>query len=201
MKTHQLASIAFFIVLILTIAGCKTDADLNPKSVSEVINETKDLSIMKAAVKYAGLDDALKTSQLAVFAPSDAAFKAAGYADANSVTSQSVDKIRAVLFYHIYNLKATSATIKDEDGQELKMLNGAVAYLSKNGKGVSINGTLAPITDLVASNGAVHILDKIIVPPTQTLDQIIKSTPNLSLFVEALNRVSALNSTMRQWLG
>jgi uncharacterized surface protein with fasciclin (FAS1) repeats len=197
MKTNQLSFfVSCFVALVLSFIGCKTDAELNPKSVSEVINETKDLSIMKAAVKHAGLDDALKTSQLAVFAPSDAAFKAAGFADANSVTNQSVAKIRAILFYHIFNLKATSATIKDEDSQELKMLNGAVAYLSKNGKGVSVNGTLAPITDLIASNGAVHILDKIIAPPTQTLEQIIKANPNLSLFVEALNRVSLLNPTI-----
>jgi uncharacterized surface protein with fasciclin (FAS1) repeats len=197
MKTNRLSFFAScFAALLLTIISCKTTPELNPKSVSEVINETADLTVMKAAVKYAGLDDALKTSQLAVFAPSDAAFKAAGFADANAVTSQPVDKIRALLFYHIFDLKASSATIKDEDGQELKMLNGVVAYLSKNGKGVSVNGTLAPITDLKASNGAVHILDRIIVPPTQTLEQIIKATPNLSLFVEALNRVSALNPTI-----
>jgi uncharacterized surface protein with fasciclin (FAS1) repeats len=180
----------------LIIISCKTDPEPNPKSVSEVINETADLTVMKAAIKYAGLEDALKTSQLAVFAPSNAAFKAAGFADANAVTSQPVDKIRALLFYHIFDLKASSATIKDEDGQELKMLNGVVAYLSKNGKGVSVNGALVPITDLKASNGAVHILDKIVVPPTQTLEQLIRANPNLTLFVEALNRVSTINPTI-----
>ncbi len=202
MKTNQISFFASCVVaFVLTFVGCKTDSELNPKSVSEVINENKDLSIMKAAIKYAGLDDALKTSQLVVFAPSDAAFKAAGFADANAVTSQSVDKIRTLLFYHISDLKAASSVIKDEDGQEIKMLNGVVAYLSKNGKGVSVNGNLASVTDLVASNGAVHVLDKIITPPTQTLEQIIKTNPNLSLFAEALTRVSAINPTILASLG
>jgi uncharacterized surface protein with fasciclin (FAS1) repeats len=197
MKTNRLSFFAScFVALLLIIISCKTDPEPNPKSVSEVINETADLTVMKAAIKYAGLEDALKTSQLAVFAPSNAAFKAAGFADANAVTSQPVDKIRALLFYHIFDLKASSATIKDEDGQELKMLNGVVAYLSKNGKGVSVNGALVPITDLKASNGAVHILDKIVVPPTQTLEQLIRANPNLTLFVEALNRVSTINPTI-----
>ncbi len=197
MKTNRLLFfLPCFVILSLTIDSCKTDTELNPKSVAEIINENKDLSIARAAIKYAGLDDALKTNQLAVFAPSDAAFKAAGFVDANSVVSQPVDKVRALLFYHIFDLKAANSTIKDEDGQELKMLNGAVAFLSKNGKGVSVNGISATVTDLKASNGAVHILDKVIVPPTQTLERIIRANPNLSLFVEALNRVSALNPTI-----
>jgi uncharacterized surface protein with fasciclin (FAS1) repeats len=189
--------LSYFVVFFLTIIGCKTDTTLNPKSVSEVINENKDLTLMKAAVKYGGLDDAFKTSQLAIFAPSDAAFKAAGFADVNAITSQPVDKIRAMLYYHFFDLKATNNEIKDGDSQELKMFNGVIAYLSKNGKGVSVNGTLAPVTDLQASNGAVHVLEKIITPPTQTLEQLIKANPNLSLFGEALTRVSALNPAIQ----
>ena len=77
MRNLKKINLLSFVLLALIIVSCKQD-DIKPQSVSDILTDSPDFSILNSAVKYAGFQDAFKTSQLSLFAPNDAAFKASG---------------------------------------------------------------------------------------------------------------------------
>ena len=198
MRNLKKINLLSFVLLALIIVSCKQD-DIKPQSVSDILTDSPDFSILNSAVKYAGFQDAFKTSQLSLFAPNDAAFKASGFADASAVTSLPIEKVRALLSYHLFTQKITSKNL-NEGEQEIKMFSKETAYLAKNIKGVSVNGVVVSTTDIEASNGVVHSIDKVITPPTQTLEQLVKANPNISLFLQAVTKVSLTNPDFQKLL-
>ncbi len=56
-----------FLLLMVGLTSCKEDAP-QPKSISDVLMEENDLGMLRAAIEHAGLEDALKTSTLTLFA-------------------------------------------------------------------------------------------------------------------------------------
>ncbi len=190
--------LTFSLIILIAVGGCKQD-DINPKSISDVINDNPDFSILNSAIKYAGYQDAFKTSQLTLFAPNDAAFKASGYADASAVTSLPIEKVRAILSYHLFPKKILSNTV-NEGTQDLKMFSNETAYFAKNIKGLSINGALVGTSDIVASNGVLQQIDKVIIPPTQSLEQLVKANPNLTLFAQAVIKAGTANQDIQKLL-
>ena len=71
------------------------------KSITDIVVDNPNFSLLKAAVVRAGLAGALATGNLTVFDPTDAAFQAAGFADANAINSVNVDALRRILLYHV----------------------------------------------------------------------------------------------------
>ena len=65
-----------------------------------VVN-SPNFTLLKAAVVKAGLANALATGNLTVFAPTDAAFKAAGFATAEAINAVDVNALRNILLYHV----------------------------------------------------------------------------------------------------
>ncbi len=189
----RIGALLFSAIFVLS---CKQD-DIKPQSIADLLNDNNDFSILNSAVKYAGYQDAYKTGTLTLFAPNDAAFKASGYVDVSAVTSLPIDKVRALLNYHLLPQKSASKNINDGDGQELKMFSKELAYLSKNSKGLSVNGVMVSTADLDASNGVVHVLERVIAPPTATLEQLAKQNPNLTLFLLAVAKAAASNPAIQ----
>jgi uncharacterized surface protein with fasciclin (FAS1) repeats len=191
-----ISKLLFLSVFVFATISCKTDNDFKPQSIAEVLNDNKDFTFLLAAVKSAGMEDALKSSQLTLFAPNDAAFKASGFPNIASVTALPADKLRAMLFYHIVPTKMLSNEIKEADNQNLRMLNNELSYLSKNAKGVSVNGLAVITQDIETSNGVIHAIDHTLKLPIQNLGQIIVGNTNLSLFLEAINKVTITNPSV-----
>ncbi|MBK7754646.1 MAG: fasciclin domain-containing protein [Flavobacteriales bacterium] len=123
-----------------------------------------DHSTLVTAVKAAELVDALSNAgPFTVFAPTNAAFDAlpAGTVEGLLEPTKKSD-LQDVLQYHVFVgvLKAESL----RDGQTLGMVNGSNAKISvKDGK-VMINDATV-VASVPASNGIVHVIDKVILPP------------------------------------
>ncbi|MFN8349055.1 MAG: fasciclin domain-containing protein [Spirosomataceae bacterium] len=175
------------LLLFVMVSGCKQDAP-QPKSMSDVLLEENDLGMLRAAIKYAGLEDAFKTSSLTLFAPSDEGFKASGYADVAAITALPPDQVRALITNHVVTSKLATESMPLGQNNPLKMMSGARLFLSNIDGTPYLNQAKGTKSNLVGTNGVIHIINRVIPIPTQSLAQLIKNTPDFSLFRQATRR-------------
>lgn len=139
--------------------------DQSQKNVVQIAVGSKDHSTLVTAVKAAELVDALSNAgPFTVFAPTNAAFDKlpAGTVD-NLLKEESKDDLTNILQYHVSLgvFKAESFT----DGQIIGQVNGNdVKMTVKDGK-VMINGATI-VASVPASNGIVHVIDGVLLPPS-----------------------------------
>lgn len=120
-----------------------------------------------AAAKAAGLVDALKgDGPLTVFAPTDDAFGAlpAGTIDA-LLKPENRDQLAEVLKFHVVAGRVGSDALADNVG--LETLAGPRAVIKAAERGFTIEGARILTTDIDASNGVVHVIDRVIMPPAR----------------------------------
>ncbi|GAB3176538.1 fasciclin domain-containing protein [Telluribacter humicola] len=182
------------LVFLISIAGCKeADQDVKPKTVTDVFFENEDFSILYAAIKYAGLSDALRTSTLTVFAPNDSAFHASGYPDAAAIQALPAAAVRQILEYHIMASAIKSEDLGTGTNQELPTLANNKAFITKTGSGTSINGAKVIDMDIKAANGIIHVIDRLIVPANRSLMNILQGNDEYSFLVAAITRAATSN--------
>ena len=117
-----------------------------------------------AAVQAAGLVDTLKgEGPFTVFAPTNAAFAAlpAGTVE-ELLKPENKDKLTAILTYHVVAGKVMSGDLSD--GLSAATVNGANITIGTMG-GVTVNGANVTQADIEASNGVIHVIDAVILPP------------------------------------
>jgi uncharacterized surface protein with fasciclin (FAS1) repeats len=135
-----------------------------PVSVADTIAKTPSLSTLNSLIATAGLTDALKgTGPFTVFAPSNDAFKAVPAKTLEDLGNHP-DKLKDVLAYHVVAAKAMAADVKNA---KVKSLNGADLELSKAGDFVTVESAAVTTADIVASNGVIHIVDTVLMPPVK----------------------------------
>jgi uncharacterized surface protein with fasciclin (FAS1) repeats len=120
---------------------------------------------LAAAVTAADLVSTLKgQGPFTVFAPTDEAFAKlpAGTVDA---LLKDIPKLKAILTYHVIAGKVMAADVVKMDGKSAKTVNGADLKITTTG-GVKLNGTSTVVkTDIECTNGVIHVLDTVILPP------------------------------------
>lgn len=121
---------------------------------------------LAAAVTAAGLVPTLKgAGPFTVFAPTDEAFAKlpAGTVDA---LLKDLPKLTAILTYHVVSGKVMAADVMTMDGESAATVNGAHINISTKG-GVTLNGTSKVVkTDIECTNGVIHVIDTVIMPPS-----------------------------------
>ncbi len=135
--------------------------DKSQKDIVGIASESA--KTLAAAVTAAGLVETLQgDGPFTVFAPTDAAF-AAIQSDVDTLLKpENKAKLANILTYHVVSGEAMAADL--EDGQELTTVQGGKLKVSiKDGK-VMINGAHVTSADVHASNGVVHVIDKVILP-------------------------------------
>ena len=117
-----------------------------------------------AAVTAAGLVDTLKSAgPFTVFAPTDEAFAKLPAGTVESLL-KDIPKLTAVLTYHVVAGKVLAADVVKLDGKEAKTVQGGSVKISTTG-GVKLNGTSNVVTtDILCTNGVIHVIDGVILP-------------------------------------
>jgi uncharacterized surface protein with fasciclin (FAS1) repeats len=132
-----------------------------PKTISEVATANADLSSLVGALTTAELVETLKGGAFTVFAPNNAAFEAVK--PAVEKVSKDKMKLASVLKFHVVEgaLKAADLT----DGKELTTLQGEKlkVMVGKDGK-VMVGGAEVVAADVAASNGVIHVINKVLMP-------------------------------------
>ena len=120
-----------------------------------------------AAVKAAGLVDTLKgDGPFTVLAPTDEAFAKLGDAKiAELLKPENKATLVSILTYHVIPAKAMAADVVKLDGKSVKTVNGATADIKVTGGKVTVAGANVVKTDIVCTNGVIHVIDSVILPP------------------------------------
>lgn len=149
-------------LLALTLAGCATKP--TPVSVADTIAANPELSTLNSLVVKAGLTDMLKgTGPYTVFAPTNEAFKAVPAKTLDDLAKDPA-KLKAVLAYHVVPAKVLAADVKNG---KAKSANGADLNLAVAGTFVTVEEGMVQTADITATNGVVHTLDRVLIPPTR----------------------------------
>ncbi|WP_085939083.1 fasciclin domain-containing protein [Sinorhizobium sojae] len=120
---------------------------------------------LAAAIDAAGLTETLKgAGPFTVFAPTDDAFSKlpAGTVE-NLLKPENKEKLVSVLTYHVVPGKVLAADVVKLN--EAKTVNGKMITIKASGDGVMVNDANVTATDIGASNGVIHVLDEVILPP------------------------------------
>ena len=181
----------------LVFTACDEDDDNPaPKNIVETAQATSDLSTLVAALSRAGLVDALNAAgPFTVFAPTNAAFSAFlaanGFAKLEDVP---VPVLQQILLNHVVSGEVRAAAVPTEGYVKTLATFGTTSsnlsiLAQRNASGVSINKDVKVTTaDVIATNGVVHIVDKVIALPTVVNHAL--NNANFSILVAALTRPS-----------
>ncbi len=167
------------------------DTTADKKSIVDVVVADPNFSLLEAAVLHAGVAEALKSPTITVFAPTDAAFKVAGFATEAAIKAADKAVIASILTYHVVPSLVPAANIATADNAEVVTLNSAKVFVTKNAGGVSVNGAKVTTADVKAENGAIiHIIDAVLTTQSKNIVALAQSNPNLSYLVAAVLRAN-----------
>lgn len=150
------------LTLMLSTMACE---QAPKKNIVEQAQETASLSTLVTAIQAAGLVETLSgEGPFTVFAPTNDAFAALpdGVLDM-LLQPENKDKLAAILTYHVVSGKIMSTDL--QDGQTAATVQGEEISVGTT-DGVTINGATVTTADIEVSNGVVHIIDEVILPPT-----------------------------------
>lgn len=169
------AVILFALLAVLPASAekcdCDKDAAMNPAqpNIVELAQQAGSFKTLLQAASAAGLAETLAgKGPFTVFAPTDEAF-----AKLPPETLQALlddpKKLSAILLYHVVPGTLNASSVLDKT--TLNTAQGADLKVSVVGDAVMINGAKVLKTDLKASNGVVHVIDTVLIPPSQGTDQ------------------------------
>merc|ERR1740138_1250352 len=180
---------AFFAFLV-TMATAQRFKPRSSKNIVQLAAGTKDLSTLVAALKAGQLVSALEgKGPFTVFAPTNAAFAKLPKATLNSLLQyKNIKTLQAVLEYHVVSGSIYSSSLKSEN--TVKTLESETMLVEVRNGGVTINHAAHVTTaDVAASNGVVHIIDAVLMPPSMTKQSIVElaaGNKDLSTLVAAI---------------
>jgi uncharacterized surface protein with fasciclin (FAS1) repeats len=138
------------------------------ETLAQVLDSDASFSTLKQAVEAAGLQDQLaQSTPVTVLAPNNQAFESlpAGTLD-RLLLPENRETLRKVLSYHLIPGAVTSADITP--GQ-VNSAEGQPLTLARDSSGVTVNGAKVVTPDISASNGVIHSIDQVLLPPDVTL--------------------------------
>jgi len=122
-----------------------------------------------AALSHADLVSALQgEGPFTVFAPTDDAFAAAGIDLSTFDTDEENATLTDILLYHVVSGSVASADVTD--GMSAEALNGDSLDFTVSDGSVMVNDATVTIADVMASNGVIHVIDKVLMPPADLVD-------------------------------
>ncbi|MFT6360490.1 MAG: putative surface protein with fasciclin (FAS1) repeats, partial [Saprospiraceae bacterium] len=155
----------------------------NAQTVVDIIVNSPDHTTLEAAVIAAELDDDLSAAgSFTVFAPTDAAFAALPPAFVTGLLANPTGQLAEILTYHVLGAEVLSTDLSD--GQITTTLQGEDVTVTINANGVFINNAQVTVVDIPATNGVVHVLDAVMLPPTfptTVVDVVVNSDVHTTL--------------------
>lgn len=146
--------------LVIAAALAATALAVQAKDIVETAVAAGNFKTLATALQAAGLIDTLKgKGPFTVFAPTDAAFAKVPKADLEALLKDKA-KLTAVLTYHVVPGKVMAADVK---AGKVKTVQGSQLTISTSG-GVMVDGAKVTATDIVASNGVIHVIDSVVIP-------------------------------------
>jgi uncharacterized surface protein with fasciclin (FAS1) repeats len=147
------------LLLVVPLAGAQEQT-----IVDVAVNDGR-FDTLVAAVVAADLADALSGGEWTVFAPTDDAFAELGLDASNIALAFTQEELTNILLYHVVPENLSTAEAKANQG-DITMANGELAGIKFFDDSIWVNDdSQVIIPNIVTSNGTIHVVDKVILPP------------------------------------
>jgi uncharacterized surface protein with fasciclin (FAS1) repeats len=209
-KINILNYLFIFGWLLLTSCDGVKDSTIIPNTTFQRINSDPELSTFSKAIQIANIEKELPNSLITIFAPTNDAFVEAGI----NVDATDAAVLKNIVLYHIIGRRIDSSNFDGKfnffdnlNGNSYTSLNFTQTnsflfltirnapvpdyYLTNQNK-FSVNGAdITKLDALESSNGNVHKINKVLIPPSGILPDVIKKEQNIGLFNRAIRRAKA----------
>jgi uncharacterized surface protein with fasciclin (FAS1) repeats len=156
------AVVAVAVSLAAPAATARTTEEKNIVQTAVAAGQFKTLAKL---LTRAGLGGALtQPGPYTVFAPTDAAFKKVPKKTLNALLKNKA-KLKAVLLYHVVSGKVTAADVVKLT--TAKTLNGKSVRIRVSGSNVFVNSAKVTTPDVMATNGVIHVINRVLIPPAR----------------------------------
>lgn len=151
------------IAVAATLAACAPMTEREPDIV-DIASGNPEFSTLVAAVQAAGLVETLKgAGPYTVFAPTNAAFAALPSGTVESLLKpENKDKLTAILTYHVIPGAVSSDQLAGKR-LDVATVNGKTVHVDGR-RGVRVNKANVVTADIKASNGIIHVIDRVLLP-------------------------------------
>jgi len=171
LATRTLAIVAAALLFVAPVAA--QDMEEDPGTIVEIAQGNDDFSTLVAALQAAGLVETLQgEGPFTVFAPTNAAFEKLPEGTLeNLLKEENKDQLTAILTYHVAPAKAMAEDVVGMD--EAPTVQGTpVQIMVEEGtvKLMGDNTATVTATDIQASNGVIHVIDTVLMPPADDGD-------------------------------
>ena len=160
----KMNAIAIFVMgLLISVSSYGQE-----QNIVELAQSQEDLSTLVEALKAAELVETLQgDGPFTVFAPTNEAFEALPEGTLETLLKpENKDKLTAVLTYHVVPGETASTDLSD--GMQVATVEGSDAEIMLQDGSAMIQGAKVVTPDVKASNGIVHIIDAVILPPSMS---------------------------------
>jgi len=163
-RLTALGALAVFAFSSLAIAGHHETHEAKGSDIVDTAVGAGDFNTLAAALTAADLVGTLKgEGPFTVFAPTDEAFAALPPGTVESLLKpENKDQLIAILSYHVVSGEVSSAEVVKLT--EAQTLNGQNVSISSSYGKVKVDGATVIVADVEASNGVIHVIDRVILP-------------------------------------
>jgi uncharacterized surface protein with fasciclin (FAS1) repeats len=178
-----------------TTPGTSTTATPGVSVVSSVtfIAQNDKLNFLEAAIARAGIAAEFNKENITIFAPSDDAFKAAGYANEAAVSAAPAADLQQILRYHIVNSRIDQSSIPTavNTSYQTALADNQISVYKTSASDISVNQAKIIQGDNPTTGSVVHIINQVLKPASVNLVALAKNNANLSFLSAAIERAGA----------
>jgi uncharacterized surface protein with fasciclin (FAS1) repeats len=171
--TRRLSALALLLVaLVFVVAACGGDDEGSGSAAAptaDIVDTAVDagsFTTLASLLETTGLVETLKgEGPFTVFAPTDDAFAALPEGTLDELgRPENADQLQGILLYHVAEGEARSSDLSD--GQQVPTVQGADITIGVGDDGVTANDATVTTADVEATNGVIHVIDGVLLPPS-----------------------------------
>lgn len=151
-------------IAISSTAYADMNMSSNQMTISQIVQNTPSMSTLASALDAANLTDTLNgNGPFTLFAPSNDAFSALPNGTLqNLMKPNNKQQLASLLAYHVVKGNFPAARLKSGS---MTTMNGQTVQISVTPSGVMVNNSMVTQADIMASNGVIHVLNAVLMPP------------------------------------
>ena len=182
-------SMLFFSLLIIS---CDKDDDNGAVlvTIKDEVASRSNLTLMDLSLEQCGLASTLdSTATFTVFAPTNDAFVSSGIS-ASTIAGLTDEQLIDILLYHAIDTKYMAADLPAGPNAKIITASGDSIFVTSNSSGVYVNGVKVLTANILASNGVLHLISKVLMPPVGNIVQAALADTTFTYLAAAVVRAS-----------
>ncbi|MEM9983101.1 MAG: fasciclin domain-containing protein, partial [Bacteroidota bacterium] len=203
-ETKKLFTMAFFALSLFAFVGCDDDDDddnvVLPDTngtIVEVASQSANFSLLVAAITKVSTETDTDVATLlsgdteyTVFAPTNAAFNAAGFPNEAAIEAADADVLLGILTYHVITGEVLSPNVPAGPNAMQNTLAEENIFLTNNDAGVFVNGNAVTTANIQADNGVIHEIGAVLIPSGgSNIAEIAGAEPDFSELLRVIQYV------------